>query len=148
VSAESLLQQLAAQREEILAAHVIDYRIPLVKPQAVLRFKAIDHATIRRQMTRVQKAAEGARAETELAANAAIIAAATLEVILGEGDEAVSCDLRTVAEVYELGAQAKAGDAVRRLFLLDGDLNQAAQKVMEHSHYGNAEADEAFAGES
>lgn len=143
----SLLEQLRATREEILAELITDIVVPLVRPKVTLRVKPVDHEVIVRQLAKREKAtAPEARAKVDLSANAAVIAAATVEVLLGDGNNAESCTLAMVAEVFELGDKAGAADAVRALFARDGDILTVAAKVMEHSGYGGGEADETFAG--
>jgi hypothetical protein len=147
----SLLDGLKARREEILAALVEDVPVPGL-PGVVLRVRPVGHDVISRQLARREKAkTPDARAEVDLAANAAIIAAAVAAdgVVFGAGgDEEEVHTLKDVADVLLPDAEKVSGaDTVRALFLRDGDVLVVGGKVMRQSGYADAEADESLQGE-
>lgn len=146
--AGSLLEGLRARRDELQAEQVRDLPVPRWEnPSAVLRIKPLDHALIKRQLGRIDKATKGAKDAVELSANAAIVAAATVEVVLGEGDGQAVVSLADLAEPLGLPKDATGPELIQAFFLTDGDVIGCAGAVIEHSGYTERHVDEAQAGE-
>lgn len=146
--AGSLLEGLGARREELEKEQVRDLEVPRWEnPSAVLRVKPVDHALIKRQLGRIERATKGARDAVEVSANAAILAAATIEVVLGEGEGQATVPLTDLAEPLGLPKDATGPEIVQAFFLTDGDVIGCAGAVVKHSGYAERDVDEALAGE-
>lgn len=146
--ADSLLKGLKARRDAIAVDNFKDIPVPLV-PDLYLRIRTLDHEFLEKQRRRLDKASTGARAAVEINVNAAIIGAATSEVLIGIGDDQESYDLLgpEIREEFSLDERASAAEAVRALLLRDGDVVTLAAAVMDHSGYSVRAIDEALAGE-
>lgn len=143
----SLLDSLAARREEIAQQHVITVHVPLWDaPTIRLRLKALDHERITAIGAKADAAPDKARAKEQLRAAAALVAAACLGVAVGDHPEvpAHDPDLKAGLEVDE---SEPTSAVIKALFVTDGDLLAMSNTVMKHSGYGNAAIDEALAGE-
>lgn len=146
--AGSLLDGLGARREALEEEQIRDLAVPRWEnPSAALRIRPIDHALIKRQLGRIEKATKGARDAVELSANAAILAAATIEVVLGEGDGQAVVPLADLAEPLGLPKDATGPEIIQKFFLTDGDVFGCAGAVVKHSGYAERDVDEALAGE-
>lgn len=144
------LAGLAARREELLAESTADLPVPLWDaPRLVLVVRPIEHAQIKRQLARIEKATVGAQAGVELAANATIIAAAVDEVVIGEGDGQARLKLYDLRDAlgFDEDAKVDADQIVRKLCLRDGDVMALAAAVIRHSGYEQAEVEEKLKGE-
>lgn len=146
--AADLLAGLRARRDELAAEQVRDLPVPRWEnPKAVLRIKPLDHVFIKRQLGRIEKAKPGARDAVELSANAAIVAAATTSVALGEGDGEAVVELADLAEPLGLPNDATGPELIQAFLLTDGDVCASAAAVLRHSGYAERDVDEAIAGE-
>lgn len=148
--AADLLAGLRARRDELAAEQIRDLTVPRWEnPAAALRIKPIDHALIKRQLGRIEKAkTQAARDALEIPANAAIVAAATTAVVLGEGDGEAVLDLSDLAEPLGLPEDATGAEIIQVLLLTEGDITACAGAVIRHSGYTERDVDEELAGES
>ena len=144
----SPLDFLKGRREALLAEQLHDMQVPLWNmPVLRLRIKPVDHGTFARIMKVAGKAPTSQMAEAQLNGNAAIIAAALVKVLIGDGEDRAEVDWQDMLESMGLPETATCTSLVRALCLRDGDVLSLAEAVMKHSGYSQTAADEALAGE-
>ena len=147
----SPLAALAARREELVAELVEDVPVPRwSNPALTLRIQPVEHGIIDAQRTRASKMPKGKkRDEAVFRANAVIVAAGTVEVVVGDDDvDQVTQDLTDPEFLSALGLpeDTNRADVIMRISLRDGDVLTLARKVVEISGYVG-ETDEEFLGE-
>lgn len=145
---DSLLAGLAARKAELQAEQVVDLPVPQwTNPSLRLRVKPVEHTILQGIQFRAEKVKGTKAGEAQLNANAAILAAATTEVLFGEGDGEASFSLESpdLVEALDLPEKSHATAVVRALVLRDGDLVALATAAVRHSGY--EELQETFAGE-
>lgn len=128
-AAATVAGALRARREQAKAQLHTDLRIPRYDPPIYVRFKPVPQSRI----DAMNKAAEKSKAkDSTVAANAAILADATIGVFEVIDGEKVSIDPAdrdgewprfdsTLAELFEVQA-TKAADVVREVYMTDGDI--------------------------
>src|SRR4051794_20129240 len=101
---DSLLAGLAARKAELQAEQVTDLPVPLwTNPTLRLRVTPVDHAILQGIHFRAEKAGKGrAAGEAQMNANAAILVAATTEVLIGDGDDEASMPVNSPALIEAL----------------------------------------------
>lgn len=111
-------------------------------PTLELRVKPVPTTLVEEIMERVRKSG---RKDATVTVHAAIIAAGTVEVIIG-GDRSIG--LRDLAAELDL-VDADAGDVIRHLTVAEGDLRGLSDAVLKVSGHANGVdvIDEEFAGE-
>lgn len=168
----SPLANLRARREEIASKQFDDVEVPRWNnPALVIRYKPIEHSTIRAAQTRVEKAAKKDKAKVELGENLGMLARGFVGLIgVMNGTPHALVDVDTWVEMEEdheegdyfdgfaplgpevaqtLGAAVEtASGCLRHLFLADGDIMSHALRLGEFSGYQQAnQVDEELRGE-
>ena len=150
---DSILDMIGAWEEQSTAELVVDLPIPTWgtggHPPAWLRVRPIDHTYLDRQRKRIEKAKGPAVALVEVEANAAIIAAAVVEFVVGEpGDSQAVFGLDNPALLAKLKLPEDAGNAavVKKLLKTDGAVFAMSSAVVRHSGYAEEIAAEAVSG--
>lgn len=170
----SPLLNLRSRREEIAARQYDDVEVPRWDdPYLTVRYRIIDHPSIRRGQTKVDKAPKARRFETEVTVNSDLLVKGFVGLIaiingvphaLVDTDQWVEMDEdQEAGEWFDasrfsplgpeiaatLGAPAETATAcLRHLFIADGDLLSHAQRLIEFSGYKQAEVDDELRGES
>ena len=154
---DALLEQLRGAYKRREAERIGDLRIPgWDRPSLVLRIQPLDHPTIRRIRARIPTVRGKVEriAEAEVQANAALVAAATVGVMVGSGGpevpltEGVIWDLAAdLAEQKGMNEPQGPTDVIRTLAFRDGDILAMATRVGEHSGYAREEIDAEAEGE-
>ena len=147
----SPLDQLKARREELLAEQIFDIPVPRwLNPTLQLQIKPVDHSTFRRIIGIQERAAKGPKqqvGESELNANAAMVGAALVKVLIGDGDERAEVDWQDMIPSLGISETSSVTEVVRAICLRDGDVLTLASTVLKLSGYSTESIDEAFAGE-
>lgn len=150
---DSILDQIGAWEAQSTAELVVDLPIPTWgtagHPPAWLRVKPVDHAFMDRQRKRIEKAKGPGVAYVEIDANAAIIAAAVVEFVVGEpGDSQAIFALDNPQLLATLKLPEDAGNAgvVRKLLKTDGAVFSMSSAVVRHSGYAEEIAAETVSG--
>lgn len=146
--ADSLLAGLAARKAELQADQITELSVPLwSNPTLRLRVKPVEHPIVQGIMARADKVKGRAAGEAALNANAAVLVAACVEVVIGDGDDEAVMELGSPLLVEALGLPegSHATVVVRALMVRDADVLALGNAAMKHSGYG--ELEENFAGE-
>jgi hypothetical protein len=146
----SLLGQLRARREELVAAQTETITVPgWTNPAMRLRIEPVAHPVISRIQERAKNAPHRLKGEAELNANAAVVATAVTSVLIGDGEDRAEVDLNTpdFLASFDLDESPQGADVIRAICLRDGDVVTLALAVLEHSGYGQDAIEGAFAGE-
>lgn len=155
----SILGSLKERRQQVLEEQVLRLPVPRwSNPDIVVVYRPVDHKYIRAGQDRLAKISKDKRYEAEVDGNADILirgCVAVLAIVDGReyslrpGDpegEPTRFD-QDLAENLGLDDGATARATVRALFIAEGDLLSASQKLVEWSGYKETEADAAISGE-
>lgn len=165
----SILGNLKERRQQVVEKQYLDRAVPRWSdPEIFVRFKPVDHATIRKAMdatddsggNRRQRREAGKKARGELQANIDVLIEGCVGVYavldgnrerkysLRKGDPRGEWTKFDPELADNLGIEAgSATEVVRALYLADGDIMTTAGAIAEFSGYREDTADEAIEGE-
>lgn len=155
----SILGSLKDRRREIAESEHLTLSVPRWNdPEIVVRFKPLEHETIRSIQGRVSKAPKKEQGRAEVRAHVDLLIRACDAVIARIDDESYSLRPgdphgeptlfdKDLAENLGLDDGATARDVVQALYITHGDIISAANQVVRFSGYNVDAADEAILGE-
>lgn len=144
----SALADLRDRREKALRRLHLDLRIPRLDPPVYVRFKPVERPVIEDAN---KKAAESKDRDWAVIANAFVLAHACVGVF-GEVDgkpEGTPEDwprFADLAELVDLPAASTATEVIRKLYLTDGDVIAAADRLTTWSAQVEQRTEEEFSG--
>lgn len=137
------LARLKETRKAALETLHLDLSVPRLDPPVVVRFRPLTQAEIK---TITKRFASNKTADSVILHNAALLAEACLGVFgLDENGEPVEDPDdwpgfdETLAEILGLDGASSAVDVVRGLYLTDGDVSSAADRLVEWSGWRRAD---------